>query len=142
MFMYILIFLMLPATIWWLRSFVRFFIKWIKSKPSIFPINNHFSVILYEGLSAFHINLLWLGFALTICTCICIGNCSVKSYRGLKFVTYIPNNRHKDFVYMIQLNLQYLYLSPGQIRILKERYWFAHSLQNACDIFVPQNMRF
>lgn len=57
------------------RSFVRFFIKWIKSKPSIFPINNHFSVILYEGLSAFHINLLWLGFALTICTCICIGNC-------------------------------------------------------------------
>lgn len=142
MFMYILIFLMLPATFWWLRSFFRFFIKWIKSKPSIFPINNHFSVILYEGLSTFHINLLWLGFALTICTCICIGNCSVKSYRGLKFVTYIPNNKHKDFVYMIQLNLQYLYLSPGQIRILKERYWFAHSLQNACDIFVPQNMRF
>lgn len=142
MFMYILIFLMLPATFWWLRSFVRFFIKWIKSKPSIFPINNHFSVILYEGLSTFHINLLWLGFALTICTCICIGNCSVKSYRGLKFVTYIPNNKHKDFVYMIQLNLQYLYLSPRQIRILKERYWFAHSLQNACDIFVPQNMRF
>lgn len=142
MFMYILIFLMLPATFWWLISFVRFFIKWIKSKPSIFPINNHFSVILYEGLSTFHINLLWLGFALTICTCICIGNCSVKSYRGLKFVTYIPNNKHKDFVYMIQLNLKYLYLSPGQIRILKERYWFAHSLQNACDIFVPQNMRF
>lgn len=125
-----------------INIFCQILYKMNKKQTIYFPINNHFSVILYEGLSTFHINLLWLGFALTICTCICIGNCSVKSYRGLKFVTYIPNNKHKDFVYMIQLNLQYLYLSPGQIRILKERYWFAHSLQNACDIFVPQNMRF